>query len=406
MELAATVHDSAGAVQCSPTAREIDSIVVVLYVGLVFFNKDFEKSGQIHDGIWENEAAKVPSRTATSFVDSAISSAEKAPKAVVPLSSNKSFVHPLRPGFGSAGSKIMIHVNWMFQKTLGGNFHSFLHGTQPEFVNTEFFSTLIDYLHNLPTVGRFHIIPKPPMKIENALPQTKKGWPSWDRRKQLSYINSETIGVALLCDRLESSGGGSRVKAKARRRRSIKGKKRKNIREKEKGKREVIVMIGPSNVVQVITDNAPVTYNRKKVRSRRLEETPRRGDIMTERIPEGGEGQSSQPVRIFEDSENVVPVRGSAPNVDPASVGMDAMNAMSVNMMQLQMMNMMMEKMQSIIRDDGFLSHYILGASAIIVQLLSVKMKVRSSVLALAYRLLCGVEDQWGEGGKENLWLR
>ncbi|KAH0450348.1 hypothetical protein IEQ34_021040 [Dendrobium chrysotoxum] len=88
----------------------------------------------------------------------------------------------------------------------------FLHGTQPEFVNTEFFSALIrreGYLHNLPTVGRFHIIPKPPMTIEDALPQTKKWWPSWDRRKQLSCINSETIGVALLCDRLGRMMGSS-----------------------------------------------------------------------------------------------------------------------------------------------------------------------------------------------------
>ncbi|KAK8970321.1 DNA (cytosine-5)-methyltransferase DRM1 [Platanthera guangdongensis] len=81
----------------------------------------------------------------------------------------------------------------------------FLHGTKPEFANTQFFSAFIrkeGYLHNLPTVGRYHISPKSAMTIEEALPHTKKWWPSWDTRKQLSCINSETAGVAQLCDRL------------------------------------------------------------------------------------------------------------------------------------------------------------------------------------------------------------
>ncbi|KAL0910096.1 hypothetical protein M5K25_021035 [Dendrobium thyrsiflorum] len=74
--------------------------------------------------------------------------------------------------------------------------------------------------------------------------------------------------------------------------------------------------------------------------------------IMAERIPERDEGQSSQAIRISEDPDNVTPVGGSAPSVDPTPVGMDSMNAMSGNMMQLQMMNMMMqmmEKMQSMV---------------------------------------------------------
>lgn len=84
-------------------------------------------------------------------------------------------------------------------------FSQFLHGTKPEFVNSQFFSAFIrkeGYIHNLPTVGRFHILPKPPMTIEDVLPHTKKWWPSWDTRKQLSCINSETTGVTQLCDRL------------------------------------------------------------------------------------------------------------------------------------------------------------------------------------------------------------
>lgn len=81
----------------------------------------------------------------------------------------------------------------------------FLYAIEPEFVNTQFFSALSrkeGYIHNLPTENRFHILPKPPMTIEAAIPQTKKWWPSWDSRKQLSCISSETIGISQLCDRL------------------------------------------------------------------------------------------------------------------------------------------------------------------------------------------------------------
>ncbi|PIN19455.1 DNA (cytosine-5-)-methyltransferase [Handroanthus impetiginosus] len=81
----------------------------------------------------------------------------------------------------------------------------FLYSLQPEFVNTQSYSALRrreGYVHNLPTEGRFHILPKGPMTIEEAIPHTGKWWPSWDNRKQLSYINCETNGVSLLCDRL------------------------------------------------------------------------------------------------------------------------------------------------------------------------------------------------------------
>lgn len=81
----------------------------------------------------------------------------------------------------------------------------FLYATEPEFTNSQFFSALIrkeGYLHNLPTEGRFHVVPRPPMTIEDALPHAKKWWPSWDTRKQLSCINSEATGVVQLCERL------------------------------------------------------------------------------------------------------------------------------------------------------------------------------------------------------------
>ncbi|XP_057476461.1 probable inactive DNA (cytosine-5)-methyltransferase DRM3 isoform X2 [Actinidia eriantha] len=81
----------------------------------------------------------------------------------------------------------------------------FLYAMEPEFANTQFFSALSrkeGYIHNLPSGNRSHILPKSPMTIEEAIPQTKKWWPSWDSRKQLSCINSEISGLLQICDRL------------------------------------------------------------------------------------------------------------------------------------------------------------------------------------------------------------
>nr|XP_043615101.1 probable inactive DNA (cytosine-5)-methyltransferase DRM3 [Erigeron canadensis] len=83
----------------------------------------------------------------------------------------------------------------------------FLYAIEPEYINTQSFSALNrkeGYIHNLPTENRFHILPKPPMTIEDAIPQTKKYWPSWDTRKHLSCIRSETIGISQLCDKLRN----------------------------------------------------------------------------------------------------------------------------------------------------------------------------------------------------------
>ncbi|XP_060212845.1 probable inactive DNA (cytosine-5)-methyltransferase DRM3 isoform X1 [Lycium barbarum] len=82
----------------------------------------------------------------------------------------------------------------------------FIYSIEPEFVNTQLFSALSrkeGYVHNLPTENRFHIVPKPPMTIQEAVPGSRKWWPSWDTRQHLSCINSETTGVSQLCDRLE-----------------------------------------------------------------------------------------------------------------------------------------------------------------------------------------------------------
>ncbi|KAH9684032.1 putative inactive DNA (cytosine-5)-methyltransferase DRM3 [Citrus sinensis] len=82
----------------------------------------------------------------------------------------------------------------------------FLYSLEPEFVNSQYFSALSrreGYLHNLPTTNRFHIPPEPPMTIQDAIPHTKKWWPSWDTRKHLSCINSGTSGISQLCERFE-----------------------------------------------------------------------------------------------------------------------------------------------------------------------------------------------------------
>ncbi|KAF8401257.1 hypothetical protein HHK36_012189 [Tetracentron sinense] len=81
----------------------------------------------------------------------------------------------------------------------------FLYALEPEYANTQFFSALSrkeGYIHNLPTDSRSHILPRPPMTIEDAIPHTKKWWPSWDTRKQLSCISMETMGISQLCERL------------------------------------------------------------------------------------------------------------------------------------------------------------------------------------------------------------
>ncbi|XP_074276944.1 putative inactive DNA (cytosine-5)-methyltransferase DRM3 [Silene latifolia] len=81
----------------------------------------------------------------------------------------------------------------------------FLYALEPEFVNSQGFSALNrkeGYIHNLPTEGQFLIKPKSPMTIEEAIPHTKKWWPSWDSRKQLSCINSETKGRSEICNHL------------------------------------------------------------------------------------------------------------------------------------------------------------------------------------------------------------
>lgn len=89
----------------------------------------------------------------------------------------------------------------------------FLYGIEPEFVNTQSFSAFNrneGYVHNLPAENRFHILPKSPLTIQDAIPNTKKWWPSWDPRKQLNCMGSEVLGASKLCARLGNMLADSR----------------------------------------------------------------------------------------------------------------------------------------------------------------------------------------------------
>ncbi|XP_038906646.1 probable inactive DNA (cytosine-5)-methyltransferase DRM3 isoform X2 [Benincasa hispida] len=99
----------------------------------------------------------------------------------------------------------------------------FLYAIEPEFVDTRSFSALSrmeGYVHNLPCENRSHILPTPPMTIQDST-RTKKWWPSWDTRKYLSCINSETRGVPQLCDRLIKTLTDSRGRLSSQQQRDI-----------------------------------------------------------------------------------------------------------------------------------------------------------------------------------------
>ncbi|KAI0510261.1 hypothetical protein KFK09_010862 [Dendrobium nobile] len=100
--------------------------------GLSSLSKAFEERVQIHNGITENGTAEFPAPTAASSVDSAILSAETATEAVVPLGSSTSVVHPLRPGFGSVGRKIMIRVNHFLVEVEDKNIFQYSVKIEPE----------------------------------------------------------------------------------------------------------------------------------------------------------------------------------------------------------------------------------------------------------------------------------
>lgn len=83
----------------------------------------------------------------------------------------------------------------------------FLYDIEPEFVDSKYFCAAArkrGYIHNLPIENRFPLLPLPPRTINEALPMTKKWWPSWDPRTKLNCLQT-AIGSARLTDRIRKA---------------------------------------------------------------------------------------------------------------------------------------------------------------------------------------------------------
>ncbi|OMO78269.1 C-5 cytosine methyltransferase [Corchorus capsularis] len=91
----------------------------------------------------------------------------------------------------------------------------FLDEIKPEFVDSKYFCAAArkrGYIHNLPILNRFRLSPKPPCTIQEAFPDSKRWWPSWDRRTQLNCLLTVVSGFKLSEDiqkRLESCPGAT-----------------------------------------------------------------------------------------------------------------------------------------------------------------------------------------------------
>ncbi|XP_031405610.1 DNA (cytosine-5)-methyltransferase DRM2 [Punica granatum] len=83
----------------------------------------------------------------------------------------------------------------------------FLYDVEPEFVDSKYFCATArkrGYVHNLPIHNRFPIRPLPPCTISEALPLTRKWWPSWDTRTKLNCLQT-CIGSAKLTERIRKA---------------------------------------------------------------------------------------------------------------------------------------------------------------------------------------------------------
>ncbi|XP_048139769.1 DNA (cytosine-5)-methyltransferase DRM2 isoform X3 [Rhodamnia argentea] len=83
----------------------------------------------------------------------------------------------------------------------------FLYDVEPEFVDSKYFCATArkrGYVHNLPTNNRFPLLPLPPRTIHEALPLTRKWWPSWDTRTKLNCLQT-CIGSAKLTERIRKA---------------------------------------------------------------------------------------------------------------------------------------------------------------------------------------------------------
>ncbi|KAF1874619.1 hypothetical protein Lal_00007233 [Lupinus albus] len=84
---------------------------------------------------------------------------------------------------------------------------SFLFEIEPEFVDSKYFCAAArkrGYIHNLPIENRSRLLPIPPLTIQEALPTTKRWWPSWDTRAQLNCLIT-TIAPATVTEKIRKA---------------------------------------------------------------------------------------------------------------------------------------------------------------------------------------------------------
>lgn len=83
----------------------------------------------------------------------------------------------------------------------------FLYDVEPEFVDSKYFCAAArkrGYVHNLPIKNRHHLVPLPPQNIYEALPLSRKWWPSWDTRTHLNCLQT-CIASAKLTERIRKA---------------------------------------------------------------------------------------------------------------------------------------------------------------------------------------------------------
>ncbi|KAI9078011.1 hypothetical protein K1719_039936 [Acacia pycnantha] len=76
----------------------------------------------------------------------------------------------------------------------------FLYDIEPEFVDSKYFCAAArkrGYIHNLPIQNRYPLLPLPPHTVHEAIPLTKKWWPSWDHRTQLNCLQTAYASAKL-----------------------------------------------------------------------------------------------------------------------------------------------------------------------------------------------------------------
>ncbi|KAM7509141.1 hypothetical protein LguiA_019594 [Lonicera macranthoides] len=83
----------------------------------------------------------------------------------------------------------------------------FLYDVEPEFVDSKYFCAAArkrGYVHNLPIENRYPLLPIPPRTINDALPLTRRWWPTWDERTKLNCLQT-CIGSAKLTERIRKA---------------------------------------------------------------------------------------------------------------------------------------------------------------------------------------------------------